>query len=176
MEVRIRINNIDAQILDFVHERTKCRFLDFWMPKITALGNGGIIWIITALMLIKYSRYKEYGYLILSAMTVGVLVGNVILKHLFARPRPCWINKAVPLLIPMPRDYSFPSGHTLSSVIAAVILIHTNTALGLFAMTASALIIFSRLYLYVHYPSDVLGGIALGTAISGIMLEIAQVL
>ena len=78
-----------------------------------------------------------------------------------ARPRPCWLE-SVPLLIANPADYSFPSGHTLSSVIGATILTRTDRRFGWAAISLAALIAFSRLYLYVHWPSDVLAGALLG--------------
>ena len=85
-----------------------------------------------------------------------MLVGNVCLKNLIARPRPCWLDSSVRLLIADPTDYSFPSGHTLSSVIGATILTKTDRRFGDAAIPLAALIAFSRLYLYVHFPSDVL--------------------
>ena len=98
---------------------------------------------------------------------MGVLVGNVALKNLIARPRPCWVE-SVPLLIASPTDYSFPSGHTLSSAIAATILTKTDRRFGYAAIPLAALIAFSRLYLYVHWPSDVLAGALLGILIGNL--------
>mgnify|MGYP001534438284 FL=1 len=92
-------------------------------------------------------------------------VGNVCLKHLVARPRPCWLDESVPLLIASPTDYSFPSGHTLSSTISATILTKTDRRFGYAAIPMAALLAFSRLYLFVHFPSDVLAGAVLGLVI-----------
>jgi len=100
--------------------------------------------------------------LLLVALALGVLTGNLTLKPLIARPRPCWVDESVRLLIPNPTDYSFPSGHTLSSVIGATVLTKANAKFGLAAIPLAALIAFSRLYLYVHYPTDVLGGMVFG--------------
>ena len=94
-----------------------------------------------------------------------MLIGNVALKNWVARPRPCWLDPNVPLLIDLPKDYSFPSGHTLASVIAAAALTRANRKFGWIAMPLAALIAFSRLYLFVHFPSDVLASVALGLAI-----------
>ncbi len=166
------LNVIDTRLLNFIRSRFCCKFLDFLMPKITALGNGGIIWIIAAFVLMTYERYAKIGYAILLALIMGVAVGNVILKHLFARPRPCWVNQTVTLLIREPSDYSFPSGHTLSSTAATVVLLNTMPLLGFAALILSSLIIFSRMYLYVHYPSDILGGIMLGMIVANTALFI----
>lgn len=87
------------------------------------------------------------------------------LKNFVARPRPCWLDSSVRLLIANPTDYSFPSGHTLSSVIGATILTKTDRRFGYAAIPLAALIAFSRLYLYVHFPSDVLAAAVLGVLI-----------
>lgn len=135
--------SIDWSILHWVRDVLTCPFLDFLMPKLILLSNGGAVWL----------------------LAVGVLVGNVCLKNLIARPRPCWLDSSVRLLIADPTDYSFPSGHTLSSVIGATILTKTDRRFGYAAIPLAALIAFSRLYLYVHFPSDVLAAAVLGVMI-----------
>lgn len=101
----------------------------------------------------------------LAGLAVGVLAGNLTLKPLIARPRPCWLDESVQLLIANPTDYSFPSGHTLSSVIGATVLTKANRKFGFAAIPLAALIAFSRLYLYVPFPTDILGAAVLGMAI-----------
>ena len=108
----------------------------------------------------------------LGGLAVGVLVGNVFLKNFVARPRPCWLDSSVRLLIANPTDYSFPSGHTLSSVIGATILTKTNRRFGYAAIPLAALIAFSRLYLYVHFPSDVLAAAVLGVVIGEVSVRL----
>ena len=135
--------SIDWSILHWVRDVLTCPFLDFLMPKLILLSNGGAVWL----------------------LAVGVLVGNVCLKNLIARPRPCWLDSSVRLLIADPTDYSFPSGHTLSSVIGATILTKTDRCFDYAAIPLAALIAFSRLYLYVHFPSDVLAAAVLGVMI-----------
>ena len=157
--------NLDWSILHWIQDAVTCPFLDFLMPKITALGNGGIIWLLTAGGLICTKKYRKPGVLLLGGLAVGVLVGNAFLKNVIARPRPCWLDTSVQLLIATPTDYSFPSGHTLSSVIGATILTQTNRRFGYAAIPLVMLIAFSRLYLYVHFPSDILGAAALGASI-----------
>ena len=135
--------SIDWSILHWVRDVLTCPFLDFLMPKLILLSNGGAVWL----------------------LAVGMLVGNVCLKNFIARPRPCWLDSSVRLLIADPTDYSFPSGHTLSSVIGATILTKTDRRFGYAAIPLAALIAFSRLYLYVHFPSDVLAAAVLGVMI-----------
>ena len=135
--------SIDWSILHWIRDVLTCPFLDFLMPKLILLSNGGAVWL----------------------LAVGMLVGNVCLKNFIARPRPCWLDSSVRLLIADPTDYSFPSGHTLSSVIGATILTKTDRRFGYAAIPLAALIAFSRLYLYVHFPSDVLAAAVLGVMI-----------
>ncbi|MGN0182685.1 MAG: phosphatase PAP2 family protein [Candidatus Ornithomonoglobus sp.] len=136
------------------------------MPRISALGNGGALWIAIAVCCILNRYYRKTGIIILAGLLIGALIGNIILKPFIARPRPCWVNSSVSLLIPTPRDYSFPSGHTLSAFITAFILMYIDRRLGCAVMPIAVLIAFSRLYLYVHYPSDVFGGMILGMLIA----------
>lgn len=157
--------SIDWSILNWIHSTFTCGFLDFLMPKITLLGDMGAIWIVAAVVMLCTKKYRKQGVILLAGLAVGVLVGNVALKHLIARPRPCWLDTSVQLLIANPTDYSFPSGHTLSSVIGATILTMTNRKFGWAAIPVAVLIAFSRLYLYVHFPSDVLGAVFIGLVI-----------
>lgn len=157
--------SLDWSILHSIQHVLACPVLDFLMPKITALGNGGVIWLVAAGGLLCTKKYRRQGLLLLGGLAVGVLVGNGLLKHLIARPRPCWLDNSVPLLIASPTDYSFPSGHTMISVIGATALTKINRRFGYVAIPLAALIAFSRLYLYVHFPSDVLAAAVLGVVI-----------
>jgi undecaprenyl-diphosphatase len=154
--------NLDWSILNWIHAAFRNSFLDFAMPRITALGNGGAVWIACALILILSRKHRRHGLLLLIGLAAGELIGNVILKNIIARPRPCWLNPDIRLLIAIPASYSFPSGHTLSSFLAATILGRTDRRIGFAAFPLACLIAFSRLYLYVHFPSDVLCGALIG--------------
>lgn len=160
------IQTVDFLILDLIQNKLRCKFLDSLMIKCSSLGDGGIIWITISFLLICYKKYRQAGVLILVGLIMGVLIGNCLLKNIICRPRPCWINRAVSLLIPIPYDYSFPSCHTMSSFIAAAVLLHTDIMFAYPAFLLASVIAFSRLYLYIHYPSDIIGGIALGTIIA----------
>ncbi len=159
------IYKFDFFILDFIRDSFSCGFLDKVMPVITYLGEVGFIWIVFAVILIIRKKYRRYGILMLIAMLLGVLIGNLALKNIIMRPRPCWLE-SVPLLIENPTDYSFPSGHTLASVIGAIIMTAANWKNGFFAIPLAAIIAFSRLYLYVHFPTDILASVILGMVIS----------
>ena len=155
--------NLDWIILHGLRVLTTCPLLDFWMPRITALGNSGIVWVVAAIVLLCTKKYRRYGVMLLVGLAAALLLGNLALKNLFARPRPCWLDESVPLLIARPRDYSFPSGHTMAGAIGATILTAADRRFGWAAIPLAVLIAFSRIFLFVHYPTDVLAGILLGT-------------
>lgn len=132
------------------------------MPLVTKLGNGGILWIISAAVLLLIPKTRKIGAAMLVALGLEVLCCNIILKPLVARIRPCDVNTAVQLLVSRPTDFSFPSGHTGASFAAVSVLYFGKTRLWIPAGVIAVLIAVSRLYLYVHYPSDVLVGALLG--------------
>lgn len=141
-------------------------WLDEAMKGITSLGDKGVFWILTGVILFCLKKTRRLGVCVLLSLGVGLLSGNLLIKNLVERSRPCWIDPSVPLLIPNPRDFSFPSGHTLASFEAAVSIWLFNRKWGGAALILAVLIAFSRLYLFVHFPTDVLAGMVLGTAIA----------
>lgn len=159
---------MDWMILNWIQDVFGCGFMDFIMPKITILGNAGIIWIIIGVCLLITKKYRKLGILVLAGLLMGLIIGNGIVKNMVARPRPCWLNPDFKLLISIPKDYSFPSGHTQAAVIAATILTMGNKKFGYAAIPLAVIIAFSRLYLYVHFPSDVLGGAVMGMTIGAV--------
>ena len=159
------VQQLDFAILNWIQEHLRCVFLDVLMPKVTLLAEYGIVLILLGLILLCTKRYRICGAAVLGGLASGLVIGNGILKNLIARARPCWINTQVSLLVAMPADYSFPSGHTLHCFIAATVLLHYDKRLGIPALGAALLVAFSRLYLYVHFPSDVLAGAILGIGI-----------
>ena len=161
------------QVLDFIQNNIRSNFLDAIMPVISLIGNNGGIWIAVALIFIAVKKHRIDGHAILSALFMGFLICNVSLKPLVARIRPCDVNTAIELLISRPNDYSFPSGHTVSSFAAATVIFLRNKHIGIAAIILACLIAFSRLYLYVHYPSDILVGILIGIVI-GVFIRFAQ--
>ena len=166
--------SFDWGILQAIQDYVTCTFLDVAMPIITMLGNAGAIWIIAAIALLCSKKYRVYGIVLLGCLAAGALIGNGFLKNFVMRPRPCWLDESVAMLIATPGDYSFPSGHTMASVIGATILTAANRKFGLIAIPLAVLIAFSRMYLYVHFPSDILGGLVLGLAISAAGLWISR--
>lgn len=159
------IQTIDWAILRGIRSQLGCPALDFWMPKITMLGNGGILWLFSAFVLLANRKNRRWGGILLLGLALGFAVGNLWLKPMVARARPSWLDPGVMLLIPPMTDYSFPSGHTMASFMAATVLARWNRRLAVPAYLLAGLIAFSRMYLYVHFPSDVLAGAVLGVAL-----------
>lgn len=158
-----QIQNFDFKILDFIENHMHSLLLDNTMPIITGVGNKGILWIIIGILLIAIKKYRKYGYMLIFALILCGIIGNLTLKPLIARSRPFDVEPLLqPLLISPPKDFSFPSGHTMASFASSIVIYYMNKKLGILAFALSILIAFSRLYLYVHYPSDVLGGMIIG--------------
>ncbi|SFD05998.1 phosphatase PAP2 family protein [Clostridium uliginosum] len=156
------IQSIDVDILNFIQINLHNRIMDKIIPFITELGNGGFIWIIISLIFIFTKKYRKHGLIMMLALILSGVIGSVILKPLVGRVRPFNVNKVIELLITAPLDFSFPSGHAMSSFAAATIISKADKKLGICAFILAIAIAFSRLYLYVHYPSDVLVGGILG--------------
>lgn len=107
----------------------------------------------------------------ISALLLGGILGEVFLKNIVKRARPFTYLKMANLLISKPLSYSFPSGHTTASFAAVGISMSKLKKYRFYILTVAILIAFSRLYLMVHYPTDVLFGIILGLLSSKIVLE-----
>jgi len=155
------ITGADLAILDFIYDNLHCAFLDAVMPVITALGNGGILFIAIAVVMLFFKRTRKTGLMIGCALILGLLVCNLTLKPLVARERP-FTHRAVELLVSRPKDFSFPSGHTIASLEFATVLFLRERKAGIIALVAAVLISFSRMYLYLHFPSDVFTSVVLG--------------
>ena len=106
------------------------------------------------------------GFCVLLSLAGGLLIGNIFLKNLVARDRPCWIDPTIQLLVASPKDFSFPSGHTCASFASAFAIYKCKEVFPkkwrTAAMVLATLIALSRLYVGVHYPTDVLGGLIVG--------------
>lgn len=168
------MTDIDFAVLDYIHEHLSCGFLDLIMPKITFLGNAGLIWIIASGAMLISRKYRRNGAELAVSLVGCVVIGNLLLKNLIARSRPCWINETVDMLIAVPNDYSFPSGHTMSSFAAAAVIMHKDKKQGIAAYILASLIAFSRLYLYVHFPTDVVAGAVIGIFIGNAVCRISD--
>ena len=158
------LNTTELPILWWIREHLTHPFLDTVMPYLTSLANHGEFWILLAVILLCFKKTRKAGVAMGIAMACGYLIGNMGMKHLFARTRPYDVTE-VELLVAKLHDFSFPSGHTLVSFEAATALWFYHRRWGVVALTLAALIGYSRLYLFVHYPSDVAVGALLGVGI-----------
>jgi len=140
--------------------------LDKVMVFITSLGNDGLLWIALAVIMLFFKKYRKCAISIGLSLILMELIGNVILKELIMRDRPCWIDPAVELLVKAPSSYSFPSGHTFAGFASAVTVFLNHKKEGIAAIVLAALIAFSRMYIFVHFPTDILGGIVFGIGVA----------
>lgn len=175
--------NIDWTILKGIQDLFRCDFLDGFFRIFTQLGEVGIIWIVISLCLIATQKYRRLGVLCIIGLVTELILGNGLLKHLVNRPRPLYDeNKAMaakylgelfqwPMQLEI-KDSSFPSGHAFSSFIVATLIFIKEKKIGIPALCLAALLSFSRLYLCVHFPSDVFAGMILGIIVAIIIWQI----
>ena len=158
--------SFDLPILDWIQANLQSGFMDKFMPFITVFGDAGIFWMVISALMLVFPKTRKTGLGMAIAMMIGLLVCNVTLKPLVARIRPydlqAELGVTIRLLCEAQHDFSFPSGHTIASFEAAVVMLK-NRKFGIPAMILAVLISFSRLYLYVHYPTDVIVSVILGT-------------
>ena len=162
----------DFWILNFL-QQFRSPFMDGFMILMTRLGDNGYIWIALTIVLLCFKKTRKLGVLMTIGLLIELFICNVGLKPLVHRTRPFDV---VPfdVIIKRPTDYSFPSGHTGASFVCATILYRMKQKGWILALLLSILIAFSRLYLFVHYPTDVLGGMILGMCIGVFLVTIVE--
>lgn len=172
--IRKRIDKFDNYILFIIEKYVHNKYLDIIMIIVTFTGNLGSIWFVIAIALIVDKPYRVIGNSVILTLIIGTIIGEGMLKHIVRRVRPC--NKQNDFRLPSLKltSYSFPSGHTLSSFAAAEMLSLYFTQYKLVFMSMAFLIAVSRLYLYVHYPTDVIAGLIIGVLCSKIIFIILQ--
>lgn len=159
--------NIDGGLLLLIQEYVRNPFLDSIMIFITTLGNGGIIWIAATVVLLIPKKTRKVGIMSGVALLGSLIINNNIIKNLVQRPRPFVTFTDLQIIIPIPSEFSFPSGHTASSFAAAgVFYSNLPKKFGVPAVILAGLIGLSRLYVGVHYPTDVIAGIIMGILLS----------
>jgi undecaprenyl-diphosphatase len=170
--------SFDLPILDWIQANLQSPFMDKFMPFITVFGDAGIFWMVISALLVIFPKTRKTGLGMAFAMMMGLVICNMILKPVVGRMRPydyqidvlgkTWNDFLISgkLLIEEHGDKSFPSGHTIASFEAATVLLLNSPAMGIPAMILAVLVAFSRLYLYVHYPTDVIFSIFAGILIA----------
>ena len=149
--------------LSFLYAIPRTPILDTFFLFITKMaGSYGQLWVIVGAALLIPKKTRRTGIAVLISY-VGVFVfGQFILKNLFNRPRPCHIDQAFEMLVKRPTSSSFPSTHSAWSFAGATAIFMKFRKPGIAVFVISALIAFSRMYLFLHFPTDVLCGIIFG--------------
>jgi len=162
------IQTWDISVLNWIQANLVNPFCDTFFSLITHLGDAGLFWIAIAVAMLFFKKTRKVGITMGVALILGLILGNGILKNVVGRVRPFDLDGAYgslkdagDLLVSRPGDKSFPSGHTLASFEAAFVIFWWNKKIGIGALVTAALIAFSRLYLYLHYPTDVFAAIVL---------------
>lgn len=158
------ITNIDFAILDWIQAHLKCGFLDALMPVITKFCDGGIFFIALTLVLLSIPKTRKLGLAAAFALIINHVLTNMVIKNIVCRPRPCHLRE-IEMLVDIPSSYSFPSGHTSTSFAVTFALMKMDREKWMRwipVLVLSAVIAFSRMYLYVHFPTDILGGLLVG--------------
>ncbi len=156
----------EINILNSIQNIFSSSIFDNIFKLITHLGDAGAIWIIATIILIIYPKTRKVGIICGISLIFSALITNVFLKNLIQRPRPFNFSD-VNLIIKTPHDFSFPSGHTSASFAFAFVVLKErlnikNIKVYQVSIILASLIAFSRLYLYVHFPTDIIGGIVVG--------------
>jgi len=140
--------------------------LDRIMIFLSRIAENGEVWILIAVILICIPKTRRCGVTMGLALLIMLITGNLILKNIIARTRPCYIDQTIKMLVDRPLSYSFPSGHTFSSFAEAFTIWIYNKRAGAVALVLASGIAFSRMYLFVHYPTDILGGVVCGLLVA----------
>lgn len=166
------IQNIDNAIILYIQNNMHNPILDRFMIFITTIGNAGAIWIIISSLLLLSKKYRKIGVISIFSFLLAVLLGESLLKNIVQRSRPFENFEAIKVLISKPASYSFPSGHSgFAFAVTGVLAKYFRKNRFLLYIFAS-LMAFSRVYLFVHYPSDVISGAILGLVCSKISFYI----
>lgn len=161
-----RIQETDLRVLDWTHKHLRTRFGNIVMPVLSISGNFGFIWfLITGIMFFSKTNPKAV-YATFWSLFFSAFLGNIVLKNVIRRPRPFTVKEGYNTLIDHPMDFSFPSGHTCSSFAAAASICYFWPLYGFLAILLACGISASRIYLCVHFLSDVLFSVAFGIAVA----------
>ena len=152
----------DASVITAIYENVHSAFLTMFFRIVTLLGEGGIFWIAVAVILLFFKKTRRSGICIGASLLIGVIVGNGIIKNVVARPRPYDAIAGIESVVSHLSDYSFPSGPSLCCFEAATALAMNRTKWAIPAYVGAVLVAVSRLFLFVHYPTDVICGALLG--------------
>ena len=163
-----RIQKTDLKVLDWTYTHMRTRVGNIFMPIVTTSGNFGFVWFVITGILFFTKFSPRAAYTTFWSLFFSAIFGNLIIKNVVKRPRPFSLRLSYDTIIEHPVDYSFPSGHAYSSFAAATAICFFLPSFGIGALFLACLISFSRIYLCVHYLSDVLCSVffGIGTAVA----------
>lgn len=157
------IQQLDGSILLWIQNYIRRDFLNPIILFITNLGDAGWFWILVLAVMLMFTKYRKIGLTGLAALLIGFFITNLCLKNMVARVRPYEVIEGLELIGKRANDFSFPSGHSTCSMAAAVVLFaKMPKKIGVPALILGILICFSRLYIGIHYPTDVIVGMCVG--------------
>ncbi len=169
------ILNLDFAILDWVAAHLQNPVFDALSVALSFLGDYAVPWLVLAAVLLFMPKYRKWAVVMLIALALEVICTDVLIKTLVARPRPFLLNPNARLIVSPPDSFSFPSGHSGSSFACAVTLCFSKKKrFWIPALSLALLTALSRIYLYVHYPSDVVAGMILGTLCALVTVLVAS--
>lgn len=160
-----RLANFDMQVAEYFVNTPFSSIWDKIMVFFTSLGEAGVLWIACGIIFLIFRKTRTCGVAMLLSLSVTFLLSQVVIKEIVDRPRPFTVIPGAELIVSVPRGSSFPSSHAATAFAAAASVFCFNKIYGTVALAIAAVIGFTRIYLYVHFLSDVLVGVILGITI-----------
>ena len=165
--------DLDLAILYWIRHHMVYSWLTPVMRTASALGRDGTIWLLICLLLLIPRSTRKISIVSVFCLAIATVFNNDVMKPIIARPRP-FTYTDITMLIHKTAGWSFPSGHTATSFTVATSLFIGNHKYGIAAYSLAALIAFAQMYLFVHFPSDVIAGMAEGIIIAVIVCKLAD--
>ena len=160
------ITALDFNIVLWVQQHVRSPFLSAFFIPFTTIGNAGILFILIGVLLLFFKRTRQSGILLLISLTISFILNDIVVKNIVQRPRPFNAFSQIVPLVPPPGKYSFPSGHTAAAFSSMVTFFFTQRKYAICGLVIALLMGISRIYVGVHYPTDVFFGALLGTAVA----------
>lgn len=154
---------LDGAVLLWIQEYLRGPLPDTFFVFYTTLGNAGLVWLVLSVLMLCFKSTRKAGVTALLALVVGFIFTNVLLKPMVQRTRPWLVVEGLTALIAEGDPHSFPSGHTCAAFAAALAWRpYLSKRWGNTALVCAVLMGLSRLYVGVHFPTDVLAGALVG--------------